>query len=34
MNKKGHHEIGFAPYAIIVTLIGVFLTYIKKFFKR
>lgn len=32
MNKRGHHELGYAPYAFIGAAIGVVIAYFRKMF--
>ncbi len=32
MNRKGHHEIGIAPYVLLVTAIGFISLFVKRIY--
>jgi len=34
MNKKGHHEIGFAPYAFLAAGISLIFVFLKTIFSK
>tara|TARA_Y100000310_G_scaffold319407_1_gene374633 strand:- start:1108 stop:1251 length:144 start_codon:yes stop_codon:yes gene_type:complete len=34
MNKKAHHEAGFAPYALLIAIIGAGFIYFKSLFTK